>query len=72
MLAASALPSATILLNARTFLGGIAVLVLMLFLTARLHRHPSRPCPNCDETVRLTSNRCANCGYRFALFQFRR
>ena len=58
-------------LNAGLFLGVVAGLVLLLIVASIVYQHPSRPCPNCGESVKLTSRTCTHCYYQFAVFRWR-
>lgn len=61
---------AIVTLNLQILLGVAAGLVLLLVVVSRLHRHPSRVCPNCGRDARLSSNTCRHCRYRFEFFRF--
>lgn len=64
--------AATVTINLRIFLLVLVGVVGLLILVSRLYRHPSRPCPNCSETVRITSRTCPHCQHQFAWFRFGR
>jgi hypothetical protein len=63
---------AAVLINLPIFLMAVGVLLVLLIVVSALHRAPSRPCPNCGASVKLTASDCAQCRYRLASYTFRR
>ena len=47
-----------VIIGFMVLMGGIAALSWLL-------PQPVRPCPECEQDVRLTARHCRNCGYRF-------
>lgn len=63
---------ATVVLDIKIVMSALGGLVILLILVSRLYNHPSRPCPNCGRTIRVTSRTCRHCLYELVTFQFRR
>ena len=56
-----------VILNLATFGLPVLMLVGLLIAVSMLYRHPTRPCHECGDRVRLDKRVCGNCGYEFAV-----